>query len=116
MYSTAKVAIFIDAAASFFYFYVVVGKQSLRCACFQYKPSEKAVGGHSASVKCFNLSNCITMTRNRTNKNNRTSVWVAILAIFLIILLVIWLTFADLTGNTDVAAFLAPYIVSTKII
>lgn len=46
------------------------------------------------------------------NKKNRTSVWVAIGAIFLIILLIIWLTFADLTGNTDVAAFLAPYIVN----
>ena len=30
----------------------------------------------------------------------------AIGAIFLIILLIIWLTFADITGNTDVAAFL----------
>ena len=55
------------------------------------------------------------MTRTRTNKINRTSVWVAILAIFLIILLVIWLTFADLTGNTDVAAFLAPYIVNAPV-
>lgn len=55
------------------------------------------------------------MTHTRTNKTNRTSVWVAILAIFLIILLVIWLTFADLTGNTDVAAFLAPYIVNSPV-
>lgn len=48
----------------------------------------------------------------RTKNRNRTSVWVAIGAIFLIILLIIWLTFADLTGDTDVAAFLAPYIVN----
>lgn len=48
----------------------------------------------------------------KSDKNNRTGVWVAIGAIFLIILLITWLTFADLTGNTDVAAFLAPYIVS----
>ncbi len=47
----------------------------------------------------------------RRNKN-RTSTWVAIGAIFLIILLILWLTFADLTGNTDVAAFLAPYIIN----
>lgn len=46
-----------------------------------------------------------------TDRKTRTSVWVAIGAIFLIILLILWLTFADLTGNTDVAAFLAPYIV-----
>ncbi len=52
------------------------------------------------------------MSNSRTRRTNRTSVWVAIGAIFLIILLIIWLTFADLTGNTDVAAFLAPYIVN----
>ena len=49
---------------------------------------------------------------NSSKKKSRTPVWVAILAIFLIILLIIWLTFADLTGNTDVAAFLSPYIAS----
>ncbi|MEZ3577038.1 MAG: hypothetical protein K1W01_06050 [Muribaculaceae bacterium] len=51
------------------------------------------------------------MSNTRTRKSSRTPVWVAIGAIFLIILLIIWLTFADLTGNTDVAAYLAPYIV-----
>lgn len=40
------------------------------------------------------------------NTKSKTSVWLAIGAIILIILLVIWLTVADLTGNTDVAAFL----------
>ena len=48
---------------------------------------------------------------NSSKKKSRTPVWVAILAIFLIILLIIWLTFADLTGNTEVAAYIAPYIV-----
>ena len=52
------------------------------------------------------------MVRSKTERRNRTSVWVAIGAIFLIILLILWLTFADLTGNTDVAAFLAPYIIN----
>jgi len=52
------------------------------------------------------------MARNHKRKNT-AGVWLAIGAIVLIILLVIWLTFADLTGNTDVAAFLAPYIVNT---
>ena len=52
---------------------------------------------------------------SRTSKSNKKTagVWIAIGAIFLIILLIIWLTFADLTGNTDVAAFLAPYIVNS---
>lgn len=52
---------------------------------------------------------------DKAKKTNRTSVWVAIGAIFLIVLLILWLTFADLTGDTDVAAFLAPYIVKPAI-
>ncbi len=44
-----------------------------------------------------------------SNKQKKqTSLWVAIGAIFLIILLIIWLTVADLAGDTDVAAFVAP--------
>ena len=50
-----------------------------------------------------------------SSKKSRTPIWVAIGAIFLLILLIIWLTFADLTGNTDVAAFLAPYIVNSPV-
>lgn len=53
------------------------------------------------------------MPHSSANRKSRTPICVAIGAIFLIILLIIWLTFADLTGNTDVAAFLAPYIVNT---
>ncbi|MDE6464970.1 MAG: hypothetical protein K2L16_10145 [Muribaculaceae bacterium] len=56
------------------------------------------------------------MPRSNTSRRNRASVWVAIGAIILIILLIVWLTFADLMGNTDVAAFLAPYIVSPSTI
>ena len=52
------------------------------------------------------------MTKSKTSRRNRINVWVAIGAIILIILLIIWLTFADLTGNTDEAAFLSPYIAS----
>jgi uncharacterized membrane protein YukC len=44
---------------------------------------------------------------SRKNKN-QTNIWIAIGAIFLIILLIIWLTVADFTGDTDVAAFIAP--------
>ncbi len=56
------------------------------------------------------------MARSKTQRHHRTGVWVAIGAIFLIILLIIWLTFADITGNTDVAAFLAPYIINHPVI
>ena len=44
----------------------------------------------------------------KSNKINKTSLWVAIGAIVLIILLLVWLTFADLMGDTDVAAFVTP--------
>ncbi|MDE6206647.1 MAG: hypothetical protein K2M55_02445 [Muribaculaceae bacterium] len=59
--------------------------------------------------RTYNSSHSMSERRNR---RNRASIWVALGAIFLIILLIVWLTFADLTGNTDVAAFLAPYIVN----
>ena len=47
-----------------------------------------------------------------TKKSNKksTSLWVAIGAIFLIILLIIWLTVADFAGDTNVAAYVAPAI------
>ncbi len=37
---------------------------------------------------------------------SRTHLWLAIGAAILIILLLIWLTFASLTGDTDVAAYI----------
>lgn len=42
---------------------------------------------------------------DKKNKK-RTSLWVAIGAIVLIILLLVWLTVADFFGDTDVAAFI----------
>ncbi|MDE7427150.1 MAG: hypothetical protein K2M79_05065 [Muribaculaceae bacterium] len=42
-------------------------------------------------------------------RRNKTSLWVAIGAVILIILLLVWLTVADFTGNTDVVAFMSPY-------
>lgn len=39
---------------------------------------------------------------------NRINVWVAIGAAILIILLLVWLTVAFLSGDTDVAAFIVP--------
>ncbi len=41
-------------------------------------------------------------------KNNTRNLWIAIGAVVLIILLIVWLTMADLAGDTDVAACIAP--------
>lgn len=45
-----------------------------------------------------------------SKRKNRTSssVWIALGAIVLIILLIIWLTVADFSGDTDVVAAVAP--------
>lgn len=42
--------------------------------------------------------------RKSRNGNSGTKVWLAIGVVVLIILLIIWLTIADLWGDTDVAA------------
>lgn len=41
-------------------------------------------------------------------RKKTTNMWLAIGAVFLIILLIIWLTVADLAGDTDVAAIIPP--------
>lgn len=46
--------------------------------------------------------------RKRRNRVNKTSVWVAIGAVVLIILLIVWLTVADMAGDTDVVASIVP--------
>ena len=46
------------------------------------------------------------MSKTNRKNRNRTSAWVAAGAVFLIILLLVWLTYADLLGDTDVAACL----------
>lgn len=45
-------------------------------------------------------------SRRVSNRN----IWVAIGAVILIILLIIWLTVADMAGDTDVAAAILPRI------
>lgn len=45
---------------------------------------------------------------SRHRKKTKTNVWLAIGVAFLIILLILWLTMADLWGDTDVAAQIAP--------
>lgn len=42
--------------------------------------------------------------KNRKGKGSRVNLWVSIGAIVLIVLLILWLTIADLWGDTDVAA------------
>ena len=42
------------------------------------------------------------------HKKKGTNKWLVIGVVVLIALLLLWLTFADLTGDTDVAAFAAP--------
>lgn len=44
---------------------------------------------------------------SRHRKKTKTNVWLAIGVAFLIILLILWLTMADLWGDTDVAAQIA---------
>ena len=48
------------------------------------------------------------MSDKRKKKSKQSSLWVTIGAVFLILLLIIWLTVADFSGDTDVAAFIAP--------
>lgn len=44
----------------------------------------------------------------RCSRMNRRNIWVAVGGIILIILLIIWLTVADMAGDTDVAACMLP--------
>jgi uncharacterized membrane protein YvbJ len=46
------------------------------------------------------------MNDRRNNKQRRTQLWVSIGAVVLIILLILWLTIADLWGDTDVQAIM----------
>jgi len=48
--------------------------------------------------------------REVRRKNKYINTWVAIGAIVLIILLIIWLTMADFFGDTDVAAAIMPFV------
>ncbi|MCC8070181.1 MAG: hypothetical protein LIO90_00060 [Bacteroidales bacterium] len=46
--------------------------------------------------------------RNSRGSNSRRNTWLVIGALVLIILLILWLTIADLWGDTDVAAWISP--------
>lgn len=43
----------------------------------------------------------------RGQGRKRTNIWMVIGVVVLIVLLFVWLTVADFTGDTDVAAFIA---------
>lgn len=53
------------------------------------------------------------MDSNKHRKKTKTNVWLAIGVAFLIILLILWLTMADLWGDTDVAQ-IAPMAANLK--
>ena len=59
----------------------------------------------TTTKKQFIMNRKENHNRSRINRRN---IWVAIGAIILIILLIIWLTMADLAGDTDVAALILP--------
>lgn len=46
----------------------------------------------------------------RYRRRKKANTWLVIGVIVLIILLLVWLTMADMWGDTDVAAFIAPLI------
>ena len=48
-------------------------------------------------------------------KTSKINVWLAIGVAFLIILLILWLTMADLWGDTDVAAQITPLASTLKL-
>lgn len=43
-----------------------------------------------------------------SERKKSTTLWLAIGVVVLIVLLMLWLTIADLLGDTDVAALIAP--------
>lgn len=43
-------------------------------------------------------------------KKSSTTLWLAIGVVVLIVLLMLWLTIADLLGDTDVAALITPFV------
>ncbi|MEE0978939.1 MAG: hypothetical protein UH625_05990 [Muribaculaceae bacterium] len=50
----------------------------------------------------------IAKEERRSRLKKSYSLWAAIGAVVLIVLLIIWLTVADMFGDTDVAAFMLP--------
>lgn len=78
---------------------------------FLQKPKDKIYCFTQKDPFLLHANDYIIMSSNSKRRNpTSSSVWVAIVAIALIILLIIWLTVADFSGDTDVAAAIAPII------
>lgn len=63
-------------------------------------------GGKSHSSKLIKKTIYIMSEKTKSG----VGLWVVIGVVVLIILLMLWLTIADIFGDTDVAAFIAPVI------
>lgn len=60
-------------------------------------------------------TNLIIYIMNDSKRHVRPNLWLIIGVVILIVLLLLWLTFADLTGDTDVAATILPMVSNLKI-
>lgn len=54
----------------------------------------------------LNYKHQMEIEMKEKNRSSRVSVWLVIGVLVLIALLIVWLTIADLWGDTDVAAFI----------
>lgn len=52
---------------------------------------------------------------NDSKRRVRPNVWLIIGVVILIVLLLLWLTFADIAGDTDVAAQILPLVTNPKL-
>lgn len=60
-------------------------------------------------------TNLIIYIMNDSKRRVRPNLWLIIGVVILIVLLLLWLTFADLTGDTDVAATILPMVSNLKL-
>ncbi len=62
------------------------------------------------TLACVSISKKSKIWKHMSSKrkNNKAQTWLVIGACVLIALLLVWLTMADLWGDTDVAAMIAP--------
>lgn len=60
-------------------------------------------------------TNLIIYIMNDSKRRVRPNLWLIIGVVILIVLLLLWLTFVDLTGDTDVAATILPMVSNLKL-
>lgn len=66
------------------------------------------IKNQTIKVYIVSINNQIITIMNDSKRKVRPNLWLIIGAVVLIILLLLWLTFADLAGDTDVAAQILP--------